>query len=59
MAGGGIQYRTEQAERARAERARGEAAGQQVVLALQIAGSKLQLVQTKITRMHEQPDGNQ
>ena len=36
----------------------GEAAGQHVMLALQIAGSKLQLVQTKINRMHEQPDRN-
>jgi hypothetical protein len=58
-AGTGIHYRTAQIEQARAERAQGEAAGQQVVLALQIAGSKLQLVQTKITRMHEQPDGSQ
>jgi len=56
VAGGGIQYRTAQIERARAERAAGEAAGRQVVLALQIAGSKLQLVQTKIARMHQQPD---
>ena len=48
-AGTGIYYRTAQIERARAERAAGEAAGRQVVLALQIAGSKLQLVQTKIS----------
>ena len=52
----GIHYRTAQIERARAERAAGEAAGRQVVLALQIAGSKLQLVQTKINRMQQQPE---
>ena len=50
---GGIQYRT-----AQKERAEGEAARARVMLALHIAGSKLQLVQTKINRMHEQPDKN-
>ena len=58
VAGGAIQYRAGQAERARAERAAGEAAGRQVMLALQIAGSKLQLVQARINRLHEQPDRN-
>lgn len=58
VAGAGIQYRTAQMERARAERAEGEAAGQSVMLALHIAGSKLQLVQTRINRLHEQPDKN-
>jgi hypothetical protein len=58
-AGAGVQYRTAHLERARAERAQGEAAGREVVLAMQIAGSKLQLVQTKIARMHQQPDRNQ
>jgi hypothetical protein len=58
MAGAGIQYRMAQIERERAERAAGEAAGQRVMLALQIAGNKLQLVQTRINRMHEPPEKN-
>jgi hypothetical protein len=45
---GAAQYRA-----ARRERAAGEAAKEQVVQALQIAGSKLHLVQTKINRLHE------
>jgi hypothetical protein len=49
--GGGLEYRAVQRERAE-----GEAAKARVVLALQIAGSKLQLVQSKITRMHEDRD---
>ena len=43
---GGFQYRAVQ--QAREERLRGEAAKEQVVQALRIAGSKLQLVQAKI-----------
>ena len=50
---GGIQYRAIQKERAE-----GEAAKARVVLALHIAGSKLQLVQTKINRTREQPEKN-
>jgi hypothetical protein len=50
---GGINYVAEQKERAE-----GEAAGVRVALALHIAGTKLQLVQTKITQLHEQPDTN-
>ena len=50
---GGINYVAEQKERAE-----GEAAGARVALALHIAGTKLQLVQTKITQLHEQPDRN-
>jgi hypothetical protein len=50
---GGINYVAEQKERAE-----GEAAGMRVALALHIAGTKLQLVQTKITQLHEQPDRN-
>jgi hypothetical protein len=46
---GGVQYRTVQQERE--ERIRGEAAKEQVVQALRIAGSKLQLVQAKIKEM--------
>ncbi|HVH29220.1 MAG TPA: hypothetical protein VM818_20840 [Vicinamibacterales bacterium] len=45
---GGLEYRAR-----RQEQAAGEAAREQVVQALQIAGSKLQLVQTKINRLHE------
>jgi hypothetical protein len=43
---GGFQYRTIQQERE--ERIKGEAAKEQVVQALRIAGSKLHLVQAKI-----------
>ena len=50
---GGINYVAGQKERAE-----GEAAGVRVALALHIAGTKLQLVQTKITQLHEQPDRN-
>jgi hypothetical protein len=47
-AAGVLEYR----ERRR-EQAAGEAARDQVVQALQLAGSKLQLVQAKINRLHE------
>jgi hypothetical protein len=47
--GGGIQYR--QVQQAREERARGEAAAQQVRDALRITGSKLHIVQTKVKEM--------
>ena len=50
---GGITYVARQKERAE-----GEAAVARVTLALHIAGSKLQLVQTKINQLHEQPDKN-
>jgi hypothetical protein len=40
------------------ERAEGEAAGARVTLALQITSSKLQLVQTKINRLHQPPERN-
>ena len=40
------------------ERAEGEAAKERVVQALHIAGTKLQLVQTRISRMHEPPAKN-
>ena len=52
LAGAWLQYRDVQRERA--ERAEGEAARECVVLALHIAGTKLQLVQTKIQQLHEQ-----
>ena len=42
--GGGVQYR--HVQQAREERARGEAAAEQVRKALHITGSKLQVVQT-------------
>jgi hypothetical protein len=50
---GGFEYIAKQEQRAE-----GEAARERVVLALHIAGSKLQLVQTKINRLHEQPEKN-
>ena len=52
--GGAMEYRAVQKERA--ERMAGEAAGVKVVQALQIAGSKLQIVQAKINQLHEQPE---
>jgi hypothetical protein len=51
IGGGTVEYRTVQRERA--ERAAGEAATAQVMLALEIAGAKLQLVQTKIHAIHD------
>jgi len=50
---GGFEYVAKQKERAE-----GEAATARVVLALHIARSKLQLVQTKTNRPHEQPEKN-
>ena len=50
---GGVDYIAKQEERAE-----GEAAKERVVLALHIAGSKLQLVQSRISRMHEPPAKN-
>lgn len=52
--GGAMEYRVVQKERA--ERVAGEAAKEKVVLALHIASSKLQIVQTKINRLYEQPE---
>jgi len=52
--GGAVEYRQLQQERT--ERLAGEAAKEKVVLALHIASSKLQIVQTKINRLHEQPE---
>jgi hypothetical protein len=50
---GGVDYIAKQEQRAE-----GEAAKERVVQALHIAGSKLQLVQTRISRMHEPPAKN-
>jgi hypothetical protein len=50
---GGIEYRA-----VRRERAEGEAAKAQVVLALHLAGSKLQLVQARINRIGEPAEKN-
>ena len=50
---GGFDYVAKQKERAD-----GETAKERVVLALHIASSKLQLVQTRINRLHEQPEKN-
>ena len=52
--GGAAEYR--QLQKERTERLAGEAAKEKVVLALHIASSKLQIVQTKINRLNEQPD---
>ena len=52
--GGAVEYR--QLRQERTERLAGEAAKEKVVLALHIASSKLQIVQTKINRLHEQPE---
>jgi hypothetical protein len=51
--GGAIQFVANQKERAEAEAAR-----QQVAVALQIVGSKLQVVQTRLSRMHDLPERN-
>lgn len=56
IGGGAVEYRTVQ--RARAERAAGEAATAQVMLGLEIAGAKLQLVQTKIHAIHDEQPKN-
>ena len=50
---GGVNYVAKQKERAE-----GEAARERVVLALHIAGAKLQLVQTKISQLHKRPEKN-
>ena len=49
---GGIFYRHLQYERTQRERAEGEAAKQQLMLALRIAGSKLQLAKSKVNEMN-------
>ena len=54
LGGAAMEYRVVQRERA--ERVAGEAAKEKVVPALHIASSKLQIVQTKISRLHEQPE---
>ena len=56
IGGGAVEYRTVQRERA--ERAAGEAATAQVMLGLEIAGAKLQLVQTKIHAIHDEQPKN-
>jgi hypothetical protein len=51
---GGIHYRT-----VRRERAKGEAAKQQLMLALRIAGSKLQLAKAKVNEINATQTANQ
>ena len=50
---GGMQYR-----RVQRERAEGEAAKQQLMLALRIAGSKLQLAKAKVNEINISEDNN-
>lgn len=57
---GVLQYRHAQELKAARERAAGEAAKQQLVLALRIAGSKLQLARAKVNQVHaSQPDDHE
>ena len=51
---GGIYYRNVQQERAQ-----GEAAKQRLILALRIAGSKLQLAKSRVQHIQSEPTGNQ
>ena len=50
--GGGIHYRRLQSENAQRERTEGEAAKQRLMLALRIAGSKLQLARSKVNQIN-------
>jgi hypothetical protein len=50
--GGEIHYRRVQYENAQRERAEGEAAKQRLMLALRIAGSKLQLARSKVNQIN-------
>ena len=54
VVGGGIYYRDIQQERAQ-----GEAAKQRLILALRIAGSKLQLAKSRVQHIQPEPTGNQ
>jgi len=53
LVSGGVYRRHLEDVKAARERAEGEAAKQQLVLALRIAGSKLQLAKSKVTRINE------
>jgi hypothetical protein len=50
--GGEVHYRRVQYENAQRERAEGEAAKQRLMLALRIAGSKLQLARSKVNQIN-------
>lgn len=52
---GGVHYRQVESLKAQRERAEGEAAKQQLVLALRIAGTKLQLAKAKVNQINESP----
>lgn len=58
LIGGGVHYRQLQSLKAQRERAEGEAAKQQLVLALRIAGSKLQLAKAKVNDINENEPKN-
>jgi hypothetical protein len=55
---GAIRYRQFENIKAQRERAEGEAAKQQLILALRIAGSKLQLAKSKVNEMNEDQTQN-
>lgn len=55
---GGVHYRQLQHEKALRERAAGEAAKERLMLALRIAGNKLQLAKSKVTHVSDDPTEN-
>lgn len=58
LVAGSLHYRQIQVDKARIERAQGEAAKQRLMLALRIAGSKLQMAKTKVNESTETPGAN-
>ncbi len=52
---GSLHYRQIQIDKARIERAQGEAAKRRLMLALRIAGSKLHIAKTKVNETTETP----
>lgn len=58
LVAGSLHYRQIQVDKARIERAQGEAAKQRLMLALRIAGSKLQMAKTKVNETTETPGAN-
>jgi hypothetical protein len=58
LVAGSLHYRQIQVDKARIERAQGEAAKQRLMLALRIAGSKLQMAKAKVNETTETPGAN-
>jgi hypothetical protein len=58
LVAGGLHYRQVQYDKAERERAQGEAAKQRLMLALRIAGSKLQLAKSKVNEINADSTGN-